>query len=183
MQNRGARYAIPTDDAHLDPAAIGGTRDHRNDGVLWKDDVVDWLIRLSDDVASLQRDHFEVRLEPGQIVRRERSEQGVADDGRLGMTDDGQMRRLRHGAPQSVGAGVHVSLSRLRPGSIDKQWTKYKMRRRKKQRTTSLILFAFFGGSSHYFFTDLRTELFQRGRWRKSLVRKAAFCHSRGLRV
>ena len=124
MQDGGARHAIPTDDAHLDPAAIGSTRDNRNDGVLWKDDVLDRLVRLSDHVAPLQRDHLKVRLEQGQIVRRERSEQGVADDGRLGVADDGQMRRLRHGSPRSVGAGVHVSLSRLRPGSIDKQWSK-----------------------------------------------------------
>ena len=121
MQDGGARHAIPTDDAHLDPAAIGGARDRGNDGVLWKEDVLDRLIRLSDHVAALQRDHLKVRLEQGQIVRRERSEQGVADDGRLGVADDGQMRRLRHGAPQSVGAGVRVSLSRLRPGSTNKQ--------------------------------------------------------------
>src|SRR5215207_6217168 len=140
MQDGGAGHTIPTDDAHLDPAAIGGTRDHRNDGVLWKDNVLDRLVRLNDHVAPLQRDHLKVGLEQGQIVRRERSEQGVADDGRLGVADDGQMRRLRHGAPQSVGAGVHVSLSRLRPGSIDKQWAKYKMKRCKKQRTTSLFL-------------------------------------------
>ena len=53
MQDGGARHAIPTDDAHLDPAAIGSTRDNRNDGVLWEDDVVDGLVRLSDDVAPL----------------------------------------------------------------------------------------------------------------------------------
>jgi hypothetical protein len=99
MQDGGACHAIPTDDAHLDPAAIGGTRDNGHDGILWKDDVLDGLVRLNDHIASLQLDHFQVRLEQSQIVRRERSQQGVADDGRLGVTDDGQMRRLRHGSP------------------------------------------------------------------------------------
>src|SRR5215218_11489289 len=110
MQDGGACHAIPTDDAHLDPAAIGGARDHRNDGVLWKDDVVDGLVRLSDHVAPLQRDHLEVRLEQGQIVRRERQQQGVAGDGWLGVADDGQMRKLRHGSLPVLGR-EYASLS------------------------------------------------------------------------
>src|SRR3954447_3994844 len=110
MQDGGARYAIPTDDAHLDPAATGGTRDNRNDGVLWKDDVLDRLVRLSEHVAPLQLDHLKVRLDEGQIVRRERQQQGVADDGRLGVADDGQMRRLRHGSPGVLGR-KYASLS------------------------------------------------------------------------
>src|SRR3954470_11152015 len=121
MQDGDARHAIPTDNAYLDPAATGSTRDNRNDGVLWKDNVVDGFVRFSEHIAPLQLDHFKVRLNEGQIVRRERQQQGVADDGRLEVTDDGQMRRLRHDSPRSVGAGVRVSLSRLRPGSIDKQ--------------------------------------------------------------
>src|SRR4051812_27843531 len=110
MQDGGARHAIPTDDAHLDPAAAGGTRDNRNDGVLWKDDMLDRLVRLDEHVAPLQFDHLQVRLEQGQIVRRERSQQGVADDGWLGMTDDGQVRRLRHGSPAVLGR-EYASLS------------------------------------------------------------------------
>src|SRR3954468_8330048 len=102
MQDGDARYAITTDDAHLDPAAPGGARDHGNDGVLWKDDVVDWLIRLSDDVAPLQRDHLKMRLNEGQIVRRERLQQVVAEDGRLEVIDDGQMWRS-HGSPAVLG--------------------------------------------------------------------------------
>src|SRR4051812_519575 len=121
MQDGDAGHAIPTDDAHLDPAAIGSTRDNRNDGALWKDDVLDGLIRLSDDVAPLQLDHFKVRLKQGQIVRRDGAQQGVVDNGRLGVTDDGQMWKLRHDSPAVLGAGVRVSLSRLRPGSINKQ--------------------------------------------------------------
>src|SRR3954447_15073747 len=73
-----------------------------------------------------------------------------------------------------VGAGVRVSLSRLRPRSIDKQYTSYKLRSRNKQRTKSLFLCALSDGSPCYLSNDLRLELFQRGRWRKSLVRKAA---------
>src|SRR5215218_9424728 len=103
MQDGGARYTIPTDDAHLDPAAIGGTRDNRNDGVLWEDDVLDRLVRLSDYVTALQLDHLKVRLQQGQIVRRERLQQVVADSGRLGVTDDGQMRKLRHGSLPVLG--------------------------------------------------------------------------------
>src|SRR3954471_19849121 len=143
MQDGDARHAIPTDDAHLDPAAIRGTRDNRNDGVLWKDDVPNRLVWLNDYVASLQLDHFKVGLNGGQIVRRERQQQGVVDNGRLGVTDDGQMRRLRHGFPAVLGAGVRVSLSRLRPGSIGKQQRNYGHESRKKQRTTSLFLCAF----------------------------------------
>src|SRR3954468_15342167 len=110
MQDGDARYAIPTDDAHLDPAAIGSTRDNRNDGALWKEDVLDGLVRFSDHVAPLQLDRLKVRLEQGQIVRRERSQQGIADDGRLGVTDDGQMWKLRHGEPAMVGR-EYASLS------------------------------------------------------------------------
>src|SRR5215217_8007538 len=183
MQDGGARHAIPTDDAHLDAAAIGGTCDNRNDGVLRKDDVLDRLVWLVNHVAPLQRDHFEVRLDEGQIVRRECSEQGVAGDGRLGVADDGQMRRLRHGSPRSVWAGVHVSLSRLRPGSIDKQWTKYKIKRCKKQRTTIIIISALSDGSSHYLFTDLRPELFSKVDGAKVRCKRPLLCHSRGLRV
>src|SRR3954462_499327 len=110
MQDGDAGHAIPTDDAHLDPAAIGSTRDNRNDGILWKDDVLDGLVRLSDYVAALRLDHLKVRLEQGQIVPRERAQQGVADDGRLGVTNDGQMWRLGHGSPLSVGR-EYTSLS------------------------------------------------------------------------
>src|SRR3954466_6886865 len=110
MQDGDARHAIPTDDAHLDPAAIWGTRDNRNDGALWKDDVPDRLVRLNDYVASLQLDHFKVRLNEGQIVRRERQQQAVVDNGRLGVTDDGQMRRLGHGSPVVLGR-EYASLS------------------------------------------------------------------------
>src|SRR5215210_3898984 len=59
---------------------------------------------------SIQLDLLKVRLEQGQIVRRECSEQGVVDDGRLGVADDGQMRRLRHGAPAGLGR-EYTSLS------------------------------------------------------------------------
>src|SRR5215210_1410419 len=109
MQDRGAGHAIPTNDAHLDPAAIPGTRDNRNDGVLWKDDVLDRLVRFSDDVAPLQLDRLKLRLNEGQIVRREGAQQGVADDGRLGVTDDGQMRKLRHSTPACWGGSTRLS--------------------------------------------------------------------------
>src|SRR4051794_15491006 len=58
----------------------------------------------------LQLDHLKVRLDEGQIVRRERQQQGVADDGRLGVADDGQMRRLRYGSPGVLGR-EYASLS------------------------------------------------------------------------
>src|SRR5215207_8580487 len=87
MQDGGARHAIPTDDAYLDAAAIGSARDDRNDGVLWKDDVVDRLIRLSEHVAPLQLDHLKV-----------------------GLNDDGQMRKLRHGSLPVLGR-EYTSLS------------------------------------------------------------------------
>src|SRR3954465_3833574 len=109
MQDGDACHAIPTDDAHLDPAAIGSTRDNRNDGALWKDDVLDGLVGLSDHVAPLQLDHLKLGLNEGQIVRREGAQQGVVDYGRLGVTNDGQMRRLRHGAPTCWGGSTCLS--------------------------------------------------------------------------
>src|SRR4051812_41505074 len=109
MQDGGARHAIPTDDAHLDPAAAGGARDNRNDGVLRKDDVLDRLVRFDDCIAPLQFDPLKMGLEQGQIVRRERLPQVVAEDGRLEVIDDGQMWR-RHGSPAVLGR-EYASLS------------------------------------------------------------------------
>src|SRR5205823_1298893 len=82
-----------------------------------------------------------------------------------------------------VGAGVHVSLSRLRPRSIDKQYTNYKLRSRNKQRTTSLFLCALSDGSPCYLPNDLRLELFSEVDGAKVWCERLLLCHSRGLRV
>src|SRR5215210_3030802 len=144
MQDGGARYAIPTNNAHLDPAAIGSARDNRNDGVLWKDDVLDGLVRFSDDVPPLQLDHLKLRLEQGQIVRRERQQQGVAAAGRLGVADDGQMWRLRHGSPAGLGR-EYASLSAAcgpDQSTSNKEYMELRARKINKQQTFLFVRFS-----------------------------------------
>ncbi len=70
-------HALPADDADLDlaAAAVGG---HRREAHLGEVDVLDGLIGLAQDLAQIELDRLQVRLESGIVLWSKAGEKLIA---------------------------------------------------------------------------------------------------------
>ena len=72
----GAAFAA--DRGHLDDAAVGVDRHHRDYPAVWKIDVVERAVRVDEDLLAVALDKLEVGKELFEVARRQSEQQPVA---------------------------------------------------------------------------------------------------------
>ena len=72
------RATLPTDCCHLNDAAVGINRHHRDDTTIGKEYMVERTIGVHQDLRALAANLFKLRHKPLEIARGQREQQPIA---------------------------------------------------------------------------------------------------------
>jgi len=73
-----AAAALPSDRCHLDAAAVGINRHHRDDPAVREEDMVERAIGVHQDLRPVAVNLFKLRHKPPEIAGRQRQQKPIA---------------------------------------------------------------------------------------------------------